>query len=64
MTHTLLVLILIVSGQSQPMMHREEVESMEKCEHLAHEFNIAPMPARAEMAQAACMRVLEEKEKT
>ncbi len=59
MTHVFLMLVLVISGQDKPAVHREEVESMEVCEQVAHEFNIAPLPERAVMGQAACVRVVE-----
>ncbi len=59
MTHIFLMLMLAITGQDKPLMHREEVESIEVCERVAHEFNIAPLPERAIMGQAACVRVIE-----
>ncbi len=63
MTHIFLFLVLVIPGQPQPVTHHEEVETMERCELLAHEFNIAPMPDKVAMAQASCMRVIEKKDK-
>ncbi len=57
MTTTFLLLILVMAGQPQPLIHREEVPTVEACEHLAHEFNVAPLPSGALMGGAACMRV-------
>ncbi len=63
MTHIFLFLVLVIPGQAQPVTHHEEVDTIAKCEQLAHEFNIAPMPANVTMAQGSCMRVFEPKDK-
>ncbi len=59
MTHIFLFLLLVFPGQPQPVMHKEEVDTIEKCELLAHEFNIAPLPANVVLGQASCVRVFE-----